>query len=79
MSVSRSVSRAVRRPTLIVLAIAAISLVVPTVATAAPPGNVDVQLLAINDFHGNPEPPTGSGGLINGVAAGGVEFLATHI
>ena len=79
MSVSRSVSRAVRRPTLTALAIAAISLIVPTVATAAPPGNVDVQLLAINDFHGNLEPPTGSGGLINGVAAGGVEYLATHI
>ncbi|HET8786216.1 MAG TPA: bifunctional metallophosphatase/5'-nucleotidase [Candidatus Limnocylindrales bacterium] len=79
MSVSRSVSRAVRRPTLIVLAIAAISLVVPTVATAAPPGNVNVQLLAINDFHGNLEPPSGSGGVINGVAAGGVEYLATHI
>ena len=79
MSVSRSVSRAVRRPTLTARAVVAISLVVPTVATAAPSGNVDVQLLAINDFHGNLEPPTGSSGLINGVAAGGVEYLATHI
>ena len=40
---------------------------------------VEVQLLAINDFHGNLEPPGGSGGLINGVPAGGVEYLATHI
>jgi 5'-nucleotidase len=38
-----------------------------------------VQLLAINDFHGNLEPPSGSSGLIDGVPAGGVEYLATHI
>ena len=82
MSVSRSTSRAVRRPTLTALAVLALSLIVPSVATAGngtPPGDVDVQLLAINDFHGNLEPPTGSGGAINGVAAGGVEYLATHI
>ncbi len=42
-------------------------------------GTVDVQLLAINDFHGNLEPPSGSGGLINGVPAGGVEYLAAHL
>jgi 5'-nucleotidase len=40
---------------------------------------VDVQILAINDFHGNLEPPAGSGGLINGVPAGGAAFLATHV
>jgi 5'-nucleotidase len=39
----------------------------------------DVQLLAINDFHGNLEPPSGSSGRIGTVDAGGVEFLATHI
>jgi len=38
-----------------------------------------VQLLAINDFHGNLEPPSGSSGAINGVAAGGSEYLATHL
>lgn len=40
---------------------------------------VDIQLLAINDFHGNLEPPRGSSGLINGVPAGGAEYLATHL
>jgi 5'-nucleotidase len=40
---------------------------------------VNVQLLAINDFHGNLEPPSGSGGLINTTPAGGAEYLATHL
>jgi 2',3'-cyclic-nucleotide 2'-phosphodiesterase (5'-nucleotidase family) len=50
---------------------------------------VDVQLLAINDFHGNLEPPAGSGGQVKvgvnpdgtdrTVEAGGVEYLATHL
>ena len=40
---------------------------------------VNVQLLAINDFHGNLEPPGGSSGAINGTAAGGSEYLATHL
>ncbi len=34
-------------------------------------------LLGFNDFHGAIDKPTGSGGLVNGVPAGGVEFLAT--
>lgn len=37
------------------------------------------KLITFNDFHGNLEPPTGSGGLVNGNPAGGVEYLATHI
>jgi 5'-nucleotidase len=49
------------------------------VATAKPAGTVDVQLLAVNDFHGNLEPPTGSSGRIGTINAGGVEYLATHI
>ncbi|SCG76322.1 bifunctional metallophosphatase/5'-nucleotidase [Micromonospora humi] len=40
---------------------------------------VDVQLLAINDFHGNLEPPTGSSGTIDGQTAGGAEYLASHL
>ncbi len=45
--------------------------------SGSPPGQtVDVQLLAINDFHGNLEPP---GGAIAGTPAGGAEYLATHI
>jgi 5'-nucleotidase len=35
------------------------------------------RLVAFNDFHGNLEPPIGSGGLVNGTPAGGIEYLAT--
>src|SRR5438128_1257817 len=38
-----------------------------------------VQLLAINDFHGNLEPPLGGNGRIGEVPAGGAEYLATHL
>jgi 5'-nucleotidase len=40
---------------------------------------VSVQVLAINDLHGNLEPPRGNDGRVNGVAAGGTEYLATHL
>jgi 5'-nucleotidase len=53
------------------------------------PKPVEVQLLAINDFHGNLEPPTGSSARIqtgvgaDGTAvtvdAGGVEYLSTQL
>ncbi len=33
-------------------------------------------VLAFNDFHGNIDPPTGSGGVVNGVPSGGGEYLA---
>ena len=50
-------------------------------------GEVEVQLLAFNDFHGNLRPPSGSSGRIqtgpnpmtDRVDAGGVEFMATHV
>ncbi|MFI7302992.1 bifunctional metallophosphatase/5'-nucleotidase [Micromonospora aurantiaca] len=45
----------------------------------ARPKPVDVQLLAINDFHGNLEPPSGSSGTIDGQPAGGAEYLASHL
>ncbi|MCW3813183.1 bifunctional metallophosphatase/5'-nucleotidase [Micromonospora sp. DR5-3] len=45
----------------------------------AGPKPVDVKLLAINDFHGNLEPPTGSSGTIAGQTAGGAEYLATRL
>ena len=48
-------------------------------AASAPKGNVNVQLLSINDFHGNLEPPAGSSGRIGTINAGGVEYLATHV
>src|SRR5918997_5683415 len=38
-----------------------------------------VQLLGLNDFHGNLEAPTGSGGRIGTVNAGGAEYLAAHL
>jgi 5'-nucleotidase len=67
-------------------------------SSAAPPAGkgpikavtTDVQLLGLNDFHGNLEPPTGSGGRIGALTgtacvaptcylAGGAEYLATHV
>jgi 5'-nucleotidase len=66
------------------LALAALALVVPAAAQAKP-HDVEVQLLGLNDFHGNLEPPTGSSGRIlpapggTNVDAGGAAFLATHI
>jgi 5'-nucleotidase len=56
-----------------------------TVTQAAPaepkPTHTQIQLLAINDFHGNlvPNPATSSGGNVNGIPAGGAEYLATHL
>ena len=43
------------------------------------PATVDVQVLAINDFHGALEPASGTNGRIGTTDAGGVEYLATHI
>jgi len=45
------------------------------------PTHTQIQLLAINDFHGNlaPNSPTSSSGNVNGTPAGGAEFLATHL
>jgi 5'-nucleotidase len=37
------------------------------------------RLLAFNDFHGALDPPGGSSGLLGGVPAGGVEYLATYV
>ena len=43
------------------------------------PPPVEVQLLGLNDFHGNLEPPAGSSGRVGTVDAGGAEYLATHV
>ena len=40
---------------------------------------VDVQLLAINDFHGGLDPAAGGTGRIGNADAGGIEFLAAHL
>jgi 5'-nucleotidase len=66
---------------LVALALLAVG-VIP--AGAVQPQTVDVQILAINDFHGNLEPPGGSSGRVNvtpttTVNAGGAEYLATHV
>jgi 5'-nucleotidase len=69
--------------------------VAPAVATSGPAHNkathqkahkpaasklVDLQILALNDFHGQLEPSTSStSGVINGTPAGGAEYLATHL
>jgi 5'-nucleotidase len=64
-----------------VLALAMSSL--PAVAKPSKPkGTVDVQILAINDFHGNLQPPAGSSGRIGPAGTpeyGGAAFLATHL
>ncbi len=54
---------------------------VAAVAQVAQVGDatVDVQLLAINDFHGALEPATGGTGRIASADAGGVEYVATHL
>lgn len=49
-------------------------------ATAQRTGpTVEVQILAINDFHGALEPVSGASGRIGATDAGGVEYLATHV
>jgi 5'-nucleotidase len=78
--------KAMRKPLFILLVLVMLSLVVIS-AAAAPARTVPVQILAINDFHGNLEPPSGSSGRVTTsfgppavtVDAGGVEYLATHI
>lgn len=64
----------VLRPTAPVVAAAAAA---AGAAEAAPP--VAVRLLALNDFHGNLEPPTGEDGTVDGVPAGGAEYLAAQL
>ncbi|MEV0327517.1 bifunctional metallophosphatase/5'-nucleotidase [Micromonospora echinospora] len=63
------------------LTAAALSAVAATPTQAHPvgPKPVDVKLLALNDFHGNLEPPSGSSGTIAGQTAGGAEYLATYL
>jgi 5'-nucleotidase len=68
-----------RRAAVAVVAALALSSTTVTPAKAAPSGAVEIQVLAITDFHGHLDPPSGSEGEIAGVAAGGVEYLATHV
>lgn len=68
------------------LIITLISLSTRSNANAAPDNVIDITILALNDFHGALEPPTGSAGRVTTglnptttVDAGGVEYLHTHL
>src|SRR5262245_12488913 len=76
-----------KRASVLVVLLAGLLMTLAPAALAAGPkkdNDTKVQLLAINDFHGNLQPPTGSSGRISTgptttVDAGGVEYLATWI
>ncbi|MFI6447876.1 bifunctional metallophosphatase/5'-nucleotidase [Kitasatospora sp. NPDC050543] len=91
---SRSRNVRYRRAALSAVAAAGLlaTVVVPSAAQAAEAKRqktVNLQLLAINDFHGNLEPPAGSSGNITEIdpatgktvatPAGGIEYLATAL
>ena len=72
------------------VALLALVMVIPSPVLADPPDGgaaqeraktTKIQLLALNDFHGQLRPPdsTSSGGRIGATAAGGVEFLAQYV
>ena len=70
-----------RKLTVVSLGVFALTLSSLT-AGAEPEGTVDVQILAINDFHGNLQPPAGSSGRIGPAGTpeyGGASYLATHL
>ncbi|HEX6473805.1 MAG TPA: bifunctional metallophosphatase/5'-nucleotidase [Candidatus Limnocylindria bacterium] len=81
MPVPEGVMRSGRRRFMTLLAVVAtLALIIPATTLAAkppvtPPHAVNVQLLAINDFHGNLEPPTGSSGRV-GTAANDLACIA---
>jgi 5'-nucleotidase len=65
---------------LLLLLLAALAAVPAAVGAAGKAsGTVNVQILAVNDFHGNLLPPTGSSGRVGTIDAGGAQYLATHI
>ncbi|MFN7985278.1 MAG: bifunctional metallophosphatase/5'-nucleotidase [Vicinamibacterales bacterium] len=68
-----------RRRSLIALTVASACAVLAWQQPADTAGTVRIQLLAINDFHGNLEPPSGGDGRVNTTLAGGAEYLATHL
>jgi 5'-nucleotidase len=79
------ISHARRVARILGLALVALAILVPAAQAAKPSRDVSVQLLGINDFHGNLEPPTGSSGRIQEVAggpqidAGGAVYLANQL
>ena len=80
------ISRARSGARILGLALAALAIAVPAAQAAPQDKDVSVQLLGLNDFHGNLEPPTGSSGRIQETVpgptidgVGGAAFLATHL
>ncbi len=76
-------------PVFALLALVLLLVVAIAPASAQKYGVVNIQILAVNDFHGNLAPPSGSSGRVQTspigvlpvttVDAGGAEYLATHI
>jgi 5'-nucleotidase len=70
---------------LLAVSVAGVLVAVPSaIGNDKPPvimqgSQVEVQILALNDFHGNLMPPAGSSGRVGTVDAGGAAFLATHV
>ena len=64
---------------LLIVSMLAVLLASAVSVSAKPSGTVDVQILSINDFHGNLTPPSGSSGRVGSINAGGAEYLATHV
>src|SRR5476649_2955616 len=62
-------------------AVSALALIASAVLLAQPArrATVTIQLLALNDFHGSLEPPTGGNGRVGTLIAGGAAYLATHL
>ena len=63
-------------------ALAVAGLAAPTSSVSAEPGRGDVakaRFFSFNDFHGALDAPGGSGAAVNGVPAGGAEYLATAL
>lgn len=74
------------RLTFVAVIVSTVALILAAGATSKNPppiikdgSEVEVQLLALNDFHGNLLPPAGSSGRVGTVNAGGAEYLATHV
>jgi 5'-nucleotidase len=68
----------------VIVGVAALVLAAGAASKNPPPiikdgSKVEVQLLALNDFHGNLLPPLGSSGRVGTVDAGGAAYLATHV
>jgi 5'-nucleotidase len=63
------------------LALVALAIAAPSAVAKGKSNSVDLQLLGLNDFHGQlePVPSSSSGGRVGTVPAGGAEYLATHV